>query len=58
MEEDRYLMEYLVVSHEHAKVAASGEGVVVSYDYREKKKAPLPEEIRRRIQALEGRVTE
>jgi acyl-CoA thioester hydrolase len=54
VEEDRFLMEYMVVSHEHRKVAASGEGVIVSYDYREKKKAPLPEEIRKRIQVIEG----
>jgi acyl-CoA thioester hydrolase len=58
IEGDRFLMEYLVVSHEHGKVAASGTGVIVSYDYREKKKASLPEEIRRRIHALEGRVKE
>jgi acyl-CoA thioester hydrolase len=58
IEEDRFLMEYLVVSHEHGKVAASGEGLIVSYDYPEKKKAPLPDEIRKRIQALEGRTKE
>lgn len=53
VEEDRFLMEYTVVSHQQQKIAAEGEGVIVSYDYREKKKAPLPEEIRERIQALE-----
>lgn len=54
VEEDRFLMKYLVVSHEHQRIAAEGEGVIVSYDYREKKKAPLPQEIRRRIEALES----
>jgi acyl-CoA thioester hydrolase len=54
IEEDRFLMEYRVVSHEHRKVAASGEGVIVSYDYREKKKALLPDEIRKRIQVIES----
>jgi acyl-CoA thioester hydrolase len=55
VEEDRFLMEYLVVSHEHGKVAAAGEGMIVSYNYSEKKKARLPDELRRRIEALEGR---
>ena len=58
IEEDRFLMEYQVVSHEHRKVAASGEGVIVAYDYREKKKALLPDEIKKRIQSLEGQVKE
>jgi len=52
-EEDRFLMEYVVVSHQHEKIAAKGEGVIVSYDYREKKKVLLPQEIRSRIEALE-----
>jgi acyl-CoA thioester hydrolase len=56
VEEDRFLMEYVVVSHAHRKIAASGEGVIVSYDYREKRKAPLPDEIRKRIQSLEGQL--
>ncbi|HUQ31644.1 MAG TPA: thioesterase family protein [Pyrinomonadaceae bacterium] len=56
VEEDRFLMKYVVVSREHGKVAAEGEGVIVSYDYREKKKAPLPEEIKARIESLEKSV--
>jgi acyl-CoA thioester hydrolase len=53
VEADRFVMKYVVVSHAHAKVAAEGEGLIVSYDYRALKKAPLPEEIKRRIEALE-----
>ena len=53
VEEDRFLMKYVVISHQHRRIAAEGEGVIVSYDYREKKKSPLPQEIRNRIQALE-----
>ncbi len=53
--EDRFLMEYLVVSHRHGKVAAEGSGVVVVYDYREKRKAALPDEIRKRIEQVESR---
>ena len=51
--DDRFLMKYAVVSHNQGKVAAEGEGLIVSYDYREQRKAPLPEEIKRRIEALE-----
>jgi len=58
LEADRYVMEYKLVSHEHRKVAAEGEGLIVSYDYREKRKAPLPEELKRRIQSLENNLSE
>lgn len=54
LEIDRYRMLYTVVSHNHAKVAAEGEGLVVSYDYRAQKKAPLPDEIKERIRILEA----
>jgi acyl-CoA thioester hydrolase len=54
MEDDRFLMKYVVVSHRHRKVAAEGEGMIVSYSYREQRKAPLPEEIKGRIQVLEN----
>jgi len=50
---DRFMMKYVVVSHRHARSAAEGEGLIVSYDYRALTKAPLPEVIRRRIEALE-----
>jgi acyl-CoA thioester hydrolase len=58
LEADRYVMEYKLISHEHRKVAAEGEGLIVSYDYREKRKAPLPEELKRRIQSLENNLGE
>ena len=52
--DDRFVMRYAVVSHREAKVAAEGDGLIVSYDYRALRKAPLPEEIRERIRALEA----
>ena len=52
--DDRFVMKYLVVSHRHERPAAEGDGLIVSYDYRASTKAPLPEEIRRRIRDLEG----
>ena len=51
--EDRFTMKYVVVSHKHQKIAAEGDGVVVMYDYREGKKTAIPEEIRKRILAME-----
>ena len=56
--EDRFLMEYVVVSHRHRKVAAEGSGVIVVYDYRAKKKAPLPNAIKKRIEAIESKAGE
>ncbi len=50
---DSFIMKYVVVSHSHAKVAAEGEGLIVSYDYRALKKAPLPDELKERIRILE-----
>jgi acyl-CoA thioester hydrolase len=54
--EDRFVMQYVVVSHGHAKAAAEGEGLIVAYDYRALKKARLPGELKKRIEALEGSV--
>lgn len=53
--DDRFRMEYLVVSQRHARPAAEGDGLVVSFDYRAQRKAPLPEEIKARIRELETR---
>ena len=57
IEQDRFVMEYCAVSHKSQAIAAEGEGVVVSYNYRESKKAPLPEEMKQRILAIEESVT-
>ena len=53
LNEDRFLMEYCVASHNLGKPAAVGEGLVVSYDYRENRKIPLPDEIKQAITDLE-----
>ena len=49
-------MEYVVVSHKHQKIAAQGEGVIVSFNYHENRKTPLPDVWRERIAALEASV--
>lgn len=53
--EDRFTMNYLVVSHRLAAVAAEGQGIIVTYHYAEERKVPVPEELRRRIAELEGK---
>ncbi len=53
--EDRFVMEYAAASHRHAAIAADGEGLIVAYDYRQRAKAPIPDEVRERIHRLEGR---
>lgn len=53
IEEDRFTIEHRVVSHRHQKIAAEGEGVMVSYDYQQLKKVPLPALVKQGIQALE-----
>lgn len=52
---DRFRMVYRIVSHRHRRIAAEGDAVIVSYDYRNHTKAPLPEAVRRYIVELEGK---
>lgn len=52
--DDRFTMEYRLVSQRLQKVAAEGSGVVVAFDYRERRKAALPEAIRKNIMTIEG----
>jgi len=51
--DDRFTMEYRIVSERLGEVAAEGGGVVVSYDYGAKAKAPLPDRVRDAIRRLE-----
>ena len=53
IEDDRFTMEYYVVSQNHQRVAAEGSGLIVCFDYKQNKKAALPEELKRRIEELE-----
>jgi acyl-CoA thioester hydrolase len=50
---DRCTMQYLLVSKRLNAVAAEGQGTIVTYSYREGKKVPMPDEVRRLILALE-----
>ena len=52
---DRFTMLHRAVSLRHGRIAAEGEGVVVTYDYVGGKKAPMPDALRRAVEALEAR---
>jgi acyl-CoA thioester hydrolase len=54
---DRFGLEHVIVSETQQQVVTEGTGLVVTYNYGEERKVPLPEEIRRRIETLEGRST-
>ncbi len=54
--DDRFAMEYLVVSHEQDAVVGEGTAIIVCYDYSAHAKAPLPDDVRRGIAALEEAV--
>lgn len=51
---DRFTVQHRVVSRQAHVIAAEGEGVIVSYDYRRGQKAPLPAAVREAILALDG----
>ncbi len=54
--DDRFVMDYSVVSMEQGAVAAEGRGTVVSYDYEAGRKVEIPDDIGRRIREIEARV--
>ena len=54
LDEDRFTMEYAVYSARQDRLAARGEGLVVSYDYASARKAPVPAAWREHIASLEG----
>jgi acyl-CoA thioester hydrolase len=49
-----FMMQYAVASHQHGKLAAEGDGRIVTIDYAGGGKVSLPDVIRERIEALEG----
>jgi acyl-CoA thioester hydrolase len=52
--EDRFIMEYKVISTLQDAVAAEGTGTVVAFDYAAHAKTPLPEMVRRGLAELDG----
>jgi acyl-CoA thioester hydrolase len=53
LEPDRVTIEHRLVSRKWDGLAAEGQVVVVCFDYRSGKKAPLPDTLRERIDRLE-----
>ncbi|MHC1726217.1 MAG: acyl-CoA thioesterase [Syntrophobacteraceae bacterium] len=51
--DDRFTMKHIIVSHRLSKIAAEGDGVLVTYDYRKKKKVPMPADLRQSILDIE-----
>jgi acyl-CoA thioester hydrolase len=47
-------MHYAVASHRHGKIAAEGDGRIVTFNYAKGRKASLPATVRERIETLEG----
>ena len=54
IDDDRFTMEYFVVSHRHQRIAAEGNGLIVCFDYKQNKKTAVPMELRQRIETLEA----
>jgi len=50
---DRMQMDYAVFSTRHQRIAATGESIIVCYDYTQQQKALLPDIIRQEIIAIE-----
>ncbi len=57
IKEDRFVMNYLVVSRKHQKAAAEGDGVIVTFNYREGKKVTVPEVVKQKILNIEKSVS-
>jgi acyl-CoA thioester hydrolase len=52
--EDRFTMGYVIVSLQHEAIAAEGGGIVVSFDYRTRRKTSLPSAVRTAIERTEA----
>ena len=51
---DGFTMKYIVASHRLSKIAAEGEGLLVTYDYRNNRRAPMPAELKKSILDIEA----
>ena len=54
LDTDRFLMEYAVASRNHGRLAAEGDGLIVTFDYDAKRKAAVPEATVAAIRELEA----
>jgi len=49
-------MQHAVYSEAQAAIVAEGESVIVTFDYQAQKSVRIPDEVRQKIERLEGRV--
>lgn len=54
MTSDRFTMQYAIASQTSKQIAAEGEGLLVSFDYRKNEKTPIPDIVRQHIINLEN----
>lgn len=54
MQEDRFVMQCKMFSKRHQRLAAVANATIVMYDYRHKRKAPIPDALRSGIHQLEA----
>ena len=54
IDSDRFEMEYKMVSKKHQSVAATGDGLIVCFNYIENKKVPLPDDLIKKINDVEN----
>lgn len=52
---DRFTFEHIIVSERLNAIAAEGSGIIVTFDYMANTKAPVPDDLRRLIEQMEGR---
>lgn len=57
IESDRFSLEHEIISDSQRDVAALGTGTIVTYDYTQQTKTPMPDEIRLAIERLERKAT-
>jgi len=53
-ESDRLTMDHVIVSEHWGGIAAEGWGLIVTFDYGKGVKAPVPDELRAKIEAMEA----
>jgi acyl-CoA thioester hydrolase len=55
LQSDRFHLEHKIASKAQNEIVTEGQGTIVTYHYKEGKKVPVPEELKRRILELEGK---
>jgi acyl-CoA thioester hydrolase len=56
--EDRMTMEHIIVSEKQQTIVTEGQSTIVTFHYADGRKAPVPPELCRRIEALEATVSQ